>query len=83
MLLSRHYKDVTKGEASKDMQGISCGLVNENVFEWEVMFMVDDDIKYYGGKFPLSCSTLRFHVCCSSCNVGFDVPFHRILGDFW
>ncbi|KAH7353531.1 ubiquitin-conjugating enzyme [Plectosphaerella cucumerina] len=51
LLLSRHFKDVTRGAASKDMQGVSCGLVNDNIFEWEVMFMIDDDIKYYGGGF--------------------------------
>lgn len=50
--LKQMFKDVTKGAASKDMQGISCGLFNDNIFEWEIMFMVDDDIKYYGGSYP-------------------------------
>jgi ubiquitin-conjugating enzyme E2 G1 len=36
------------------LPGISCGLVNDNnVFEWEVMLMISDDCKYYGGtSFP-------------------------------
>jgi ubiquitin-conjugating enzyme E2 G1 len=25
--------------------------VDDNVFEWEVMLMINDDIKYYGGAF--------------------------------
>lgn len=34
---------------AKDLPGISCGLVADNVFEWEVMLMISDDCKYYGG----------------------------------
>jgi ubiquitin-conjugating enzyme E2 G1 len=37
---------------AKDLPGISCGLVDDNVFEWEVMLMISDDCKYYGGSFP-------------------------------
>lgn len=49
-LLRRQLKDIQK---SKDLQGVSCGLVNENnLFEWEVMLMINDDCKYYGGKRP-------------------------------
>lgn len=33
----------------KDIPGISCGLVDSNVFEWEVMLMINDDTKFYGG----------------------------------
>ena len=33
----------------KDIPGISCGLVENNVFEWEVMLMINDDTKFYGG----------------------------------
>lgn len=59
-LLKRQLKDI---QASKDLQGVSCGLVNDNnLFEWEVMVMINDDCKYYGGtpsassasKLPLS-----------------------------
>jgi ubiquitin-conjugating enzyme E2 G1 len=34
------------------IDGISVGLVdNGNLFEWEVMLMLSDDIPYYGGAF--------------------------------
>jgi len=33
-LLSRQLKAM---QIAKDLPGISCGLVNDNVFEWEVM----------------------------------------------
>jgi ubiquitin-conjugating enzyme E2 G1 len=39
-------------QTAKDLPGISCGLVNDNVFEWEVMLMISDDCKYYGGMSP-------------------------------
>lgn len=52
-LLSRQLREMQR---SKDLPGISCGLVSDsNVFEWEVMLMISDDCKYYGGaSFPLS-----------------------------
>lgn len=47
-LLRRQFKEMQTG---KDIPGISCGLVNDsNMFEWEVMLMISDDCKYYGGK---------------------------------
>lgn len=36
-------------QSDKDIPGISCGLVEHNVFEWEVMLMISDDCRYYGG----------------------------------
>ena len=49
-LLKRQLKEIQTG---KDLPGISCGLVNDsNMFEWEVMLMINDDCKYYGGKHP-------------------------------
>ncbi|KAH6607711.1 ubiquitin-conjugating enzyme e2 g1 [Trichoderma cornu-damae] len=46
-LLRRQLKEMQSG---KDLPGISCGLVNDNhIFEWEVMLMINDDCKYYGG----------------------------------
>jgi hypothetical protein len=45
-LLARQLKQI---QTAKDLPGISCGLVNNNVFEWEVMLMISDDCKYYGG----------------------------------
>lgn len=48
-LLRRQLKEMQTG---KDLPGISCGLVNDNnMFEWEVMLMINDDCKYYGGAF--------------------------------
>lgn len=44
-------------QSDKDLPGISCGLVDSNVFEWEVMLMISDDVKLYGGEFSsLSCA---------------------------
>jgi len=46
-LLRRQLLEI---QSSKDLSGISCGLVNDNnIFEWEVMLMIDDDCDYYGG----------------------------------
>lgn len=50
-LLRRQLKEIQR---AKDLPGISCGLVDDsNVFEWEVMLMVSDDCKYYGGTSPI------------------------------
>ncbi|KAF4984850.1 hypothetical protein FZEAL_3 [Fusarium zealandicum] len=46
-LLKRQLKEM---QAGKDIPGISCGLVNDNnMLEWDVMLMISDDCKYYGG----------------------------------
>lgn len=45
-LLARQLKQM---QNDKGISGISCGLVDNNVFEWEVMLMIDDDTKFYGG----------------------------------
>ena len=47
-LLSRQLKQM---QSDKDIPGISCGLVADNVFEWEVMLMISDECKFYGGRF--------------------------------
>ncbi|KAH4131145.1 hypothetical protein HBH47_015650 [Parastagonospora nodorum] len=47
-LLARQLKQM---QNDKSISGISCGLVESNVFEWEVMLMIDDDTKFYGGGF--------------------------------
>lgn len=47
VLLSRQLKQM---QSDKDIPGISCGLVDNDVFEWEVMLMISDDVKYYGGE---------------------------------
>lgn len=55
MILGKQFKQMQK---DKDIPGISCGLVRDNVFDWEVMLMINDDCKLYGG---MSSSTmLRF-----------------------
>jgi ubiquitin-conjugating enzyme E2 G1 len=46
-LLGRQLKQM---QGDKDIPGISCGLVDNNVFEWEVMLMISDDCRYYGGR---------------------------------
>ncbi|KAI9876332.1 MAG: hypothetical protein M1830_006751 [Pleopsidium flavum] len=48
-LLGRQFKQM---QTDKDIPGISCGLVDNNVFEWEVMLMISDDCKYYGEGNP-------------------------------
>ncbi|KAG9239002.1 ubiquitin-conjugating enzyme [Amylocarpus encephaloides] len=74
-LLYRQFKEMQK---AKDLPGISCGLVKDNVFQWEVMLMINDDCKYYGGgnftcvlsfpsNYPLYPPTLTFQD---------PIPFH-------
>jgi ubiquitin-conjugating enzyme E2 G1 len=47
-LLQRQLKHM---QTDTDIPGISCGLINDsNVFEWEVMLMINDECKYYGGN---------------------------------
>jgi ubiquitin-conjugating enzyme E2 G1 len=48
-LLNRQLKEM---QGSKGIPGISCGLVSDNIFEWEDMLMINDDCKYYGGTTP-------------------------------
>lgn len=45
-LLGRQLKQM---QSDKDIPGISCGLVDSNVLEWEVMLMISDDCRFYGG----------------------------------
>ena len=45
-LLGRQLKQM---QTDKDIPGISCGLVGSNIFEWEVMLMISDECKFYGG----------------------------------
>ncbi|KAI1877384.1 hypothetical protein JX265_003392 [Neoarthrinium moseri] len=48
-LLQRQLKEMS---TAKDLPGISVGLLNENnVFVWEVVLMINDDCKYYGGAY--------------------------------
>lgn len=59
-LLGRQLKQM---QSDKEISGISCGLVDSNIFEWEVTLMINDDCKFYGGwlardSTPLHCSTV-------------------------
>jgi ubiquitin-conjugating enzyme E2 G1 len=48
IILSRQLKQM---QSDKDIPGISCGLVNSNIFEWEVMLMLSDEQdSLYGGE---------------------------------
>ena len=47
-MLSRQLQQM---QSDKDIPGISVGLVDSNVFEWEVMLMISDDVKLYGGMY--------------------------------
>ncbi|KAI9892725.1 MAG: Ubiquitin-conjugating enzyme E2 15 [Vezdaea aestivalis] len=47
-LLKRQLKEL---QQAKDLPGISVGLVSDNVYEWEVMLMLSEDIRFYGGGF--------------------------------
>lgn len=51
LLLGRQFKHM---QTDKDIPGISCGLVNNNVFEWEVMLMLDDEAGLFGAFFSMS-----------------------------
>lgn len=58
-LLKRQLKQM---QTDKDIPGISCGLVSDNnIFEWEVMLMISDECKYYGGLSPLLNHPLISH----------------------
>ena len=46
-LLARQLKQM---QGDKDIPGISCGVADENIFEWEVMLMINDDCRFYGGE---------------------------------
>ena len=57
-LLARQLKQM---QQAKDLPGISVGLLNNNVFQWEVMLMINDDNKYYGGMFQHTSTSS--HLC--------------------
>jgi hypothetical protein len=63
-LLGRQLKQM---QTDKDIPGISCGLVDGNVYEWEVMLMISDECKFYGGEslpasLALSVPSERLHM---------------------
>lgn len=58
-LLRRQLKQM---QTDKDIPGISCGLVHDNnIYEWEVMLMINDETKYYGGTASPSFRHSLFH----------------------
>ncbi|KAI0593613.1 ubiquitin-conjugating enzyme/RWD-like protein [Biscogniauxia sp. FL1348] len=75
-LLQRQLKEIN---TANDLSGISVGLLRDNnVFEWEVSLMINDDCKYYGGAifrahmtFPPEYPLLPPKVVFQS-----PVPFH-------
>lgn len=70
-LLTRQLKYM---QTAKDLPGISCGLVNNNVFEWEVMLMISDDCKYYGGTYPPLFPAQTLHLLILSYRRQFPLP---------
>ena len=51
-LLGRQLKQMQSGKDS--LPGFSVGLFDNNVYEWEVMLMINDDCKFYRGGFFLA-----------------------------
>ncbi|KAK0969487.1 Ubiquitin-conjugating enzyme E2 15 [Friedmanniomyces endolithicus] len=52
LLLGRQFKQM---QTVKDIPGISCGLVGNSVFEWEIMLMLDEEQdSLYGGAVCIS-----------------------------
>lgn len=45
-LLRRQLKEM---QNDRNLGNISAGLVDDNIYEWEVMLMISDECKYYGG----------------------------------
>lgn len=60
-------------QQDKDIPGLSCGLVDNNVFEWEVMLMISDDVKLYGGMCP------SFHPSYRTNNQDYSRKFEKIF----
>ena len=57
LLLGRQFKQM---QTDKDIPGISCGLVGNSVFEWEIMLMLDEEQdSLYGGRQPQHTRSLR------------------------
>lgn len=56
-------------QQDKDIPGISCGLVDNNVFEWEVMLMISDDVKLYGGMYTYFTSVAERITRTVPCNL--------------
>jgi ubiquitin-protein ligase len=67
ILLAKQLKRMQKED---HIDGISVGLAdNDNVFEWEVMLMLSDDIPFYGGLFRTN----------ETCEISWLIFFRRVL----
>lgn len=48
LILGKQFKQM---QSDKDIPGISCGLVDNNIFQWEVMLMMSEEQdSLYGGE---------------------------------
>jgi ubiquitin-conjugating enzyme E2 G1 len=47
-LLRKQLKEM---QTSNDLSNISAGLVDDNIYEWEVLLMISDDCNFYAGGF--------------------------------
>lgn len=45
-LLRKQLKEM---QSSNDLSNISAGLVDDNIYEWEVLLMISDDCNFYAG----------------------------------
>lgn len=59
-LLARQLKQM---QSDKDIPGISCGIADDNIFEWEVMLMISDECRFYGGMQYNSDSLTLKSIC--------------------
>lgn len=75
-LLQRQLMEMKR---AKDLPGISVGLVKDtNIFEWEVVLMINDDCKYYGGAYFRALLTFPAEYPLMPPKLVFQtpVPFH-------
>jgi len=81
--LYRQFKEFT---TDKDLVHISVGLVEDNIYEWQVMLMIPDDCKLYGGgcfkarlsfpiEYPLMPPKMQFETPIWHPNS--KTPYHR------
>ncbi|RPB21115.1 ubiquitin-conjugating enzyme [Terfezia boudieri ATCC MYA-4762] len=68
LLLYRQFKGM---QTDTNLSNISVGLIDENIYEWEVMLMIPDECNFYGGgcfkarlsfpkEYPLMPPKMRF-----------------------
>lgn len=56
-LLARQLKQM---QGDKDLSNISVGIVKNNIYEWEVMLMISDDCKFYGGMLSHFLCSIKY-----------------------